>query len=128
MNEVFPDLWSFLVIAIAASSISISITETDLFAPWRAWTGKVHYKLGYLFSCFYCLSHWVVFLGIAIYRPVVVSSGYLVVDWIVAAFFTITLSTFVSGLMFKVFMAAMAKKKEQSSYNHELEQLRKAQA
>lgn len=116
MNEVLPALWTCLVIAIASSSISITITETELFVPWRAWTGKVHYKLGYLFSCFYCLSHWVVFLGIAIYRPIVVSSGYLVVDWIVSAFFTITISTFISGLMFKVFMTAMAKKVKEKDF------------
>lgn len=116
MNEALPALWTCLVIAVASSSISITIAETELFVPWRACTGKVHYKLGYLFSCFYCLSHWVVCLGIAIYRPVVVSSGYLMVDWIVSAFFTITLSTFISGLMFKVFMAAMAKKVKEKEF------------
>ncbi len=121
MNEVLTastlaSLWVCFVIAIASSSISITVTQTELFAPWRAWTDKVHYKLGYLFSCFYCLSHWVVFLGVAVYRPVLAHSGYLVVDWIVSAFFTVTLSTFVSGLMFPVFLAAMAKKVKEKEF------------
>ena len=118
MNDVLTtstlgSLWVCLVVASASSSIAISITQTELFAPWRAWTDKVHYRLGYLFQCFYCLSHWVVFLGIAIYRPVVVRSGYLAVDWIVSAFLTVTLTTFTSGLMFKVFLMAMSKKVEE---------------
>lgn len=51
-----------------------------------------------------------VIAGVAIYQPVVVQSSYWLVDLIVSAFFIITLSSFFSGLMFKVFQAAMGKK------------------
>ncbi len=66
--------------------------------------------IGHLFQCFFCISHWVVLLGIAIYRPAVTDSGFALLDWIVAAFFSLTLSTLVSGLLFKVLLTSMAKK------------------
>lgn len=115
MNEVLSgagihSLWSCLVIAIAASSISYSITHTELFSPLRSWSQKLGHMIEYLFSCFYCMSHWVVFAGILIYRPVLISSEYLVVDLLVSAFFTIAISAFISGFIFKVFLTAMAMK------------------
>ena len=98
-------LWTCFVLALATSSISVSITQGELFAPLRNWAQKVGHMTGHLFQCFFCISHWVVFLGIAIFRPTITSSGL-----IVAAFFSLTLSTLVSGLMFKVLLTGMAKK------------------
>lgn len=103
-------LWTCVVIALAASSISLSITQGELFAPLRKWMQKAGHMIGHLFQCFFCVSHWTVFLGIAIYRPVIVDSGFALVDWVVAGFFSLTLSTLVSGLLFKVFLTSMAKK------------------
>ncbi|WP_255202973.1 hypothetical protein [Vibrio natriegens] len=40
-------------------------------------------------------------------------SDFALVDWIVSAFFTITMSSLVSGVMFKVFISAMNKKLKQ---------------
>ncbi|MFL9711174.1 hypothetical protein ACW4YW_09145 [Methylobacillus pratensis] len=115
MNEVINGtainaLWSCLVLAIAASSISYTITQTELFVPLRAWTQKLGHMTGYLFSCFYCMSHWVIFAGISIYRPVLINSDYLIIDLLVSAFFTIAISAFISGFIFKVFLTAMAMK------------------
>ncbi|MBI1247115.1 DUF1360 domain-containing protein [bacterium] len=103
-------LWCCFVIAVAASSISITISQTEIFAQWREWTKNLHPKLGYLFQCFYCIKHWIIFLGIAIYRPILVRSNYLLIDLTVSAFFTVTLSCCVSGILFKVFLLALAKK------------------
>ncbi|MCP1714160.1 glucan phosphoethanolaminetransferase (alkaline phosphatase superfamily) [Kerstersia gyiorum] len=105
-NENLHALWACLVLAVAASSIAITITHTEVFAPLRAWTQKLGHMVGYLFQCFYCMSHWVVFLGILIYRPRI----RLLADLVVSAFFTLTLSAFVSGIFFKVFLTAMAMK------------------
>lgn len=97
-----------LVIAIASASIAMTVTQTEIFAPWRAFAGKLHATLGYLFTCFYCFSHWVVIGGVTLYRPVILDSGNSLANWLVSVFFTITLTTFVCGLIFKVFLAAMA--------------------
>lgn len=109
-NESLSALWACLVLAVAASSIAITITHTEVFAPMRAWAQKLGHMIGYLFQCFYCMSHWVVFLGILIYRPRILSSASLLADLVVSAFFTLTLSAFVSGVFFKVFLTAMAMK------------------
>lgn len=103
-------LWTCLVLAIASASVSITLTQTELFAPLRAAANKAGHMIGHLFHCFYCISHWVVIAGIAVYRPIIISSGVPVMDWTVSAFFTIALTALVCGMIFKVFLAAMSKK------------------
>ena len=68
---------------------------------------------GHLFSCFYCFCHWVVFAGIAIYRPVVVISGNTLVDLVVTVFFTVVLAVVCSGIMLQVIRIAIAKASEE---------------
>lgn len=102
-------LWSCIVISFAAASISFTITQTELFLPVRNLAHKAGHMMGYLFHCFYCMSHWVVFAGILIYRPVLINSGFIVVDLIITTFFTITITTFINGFMFRSFINAMAK-------------------
>lgn len=106
-------LWMCVVIAVAAASISYTITMTELFAPVRAWTQKLGHMMGYLFTCFYCMSHWVVIAAVLIYQPRLIKSGSLVCDLIVSTFFTITISALVCGLLFRVFLTAMAMKLKQ---------------
>ncbi|MBU9845837.1 DUF1360 domain-containing protein [Rahnella ecdela] len=101
-------LWNCLIIALAASSISMSITQADLFETMRNWIEKKNNTLGHLFKCFYCFSHWVVFAGMVIYHPLIINSNYIVADWLVSAFLTLTLTTFINGLMFKVFQSAIS--------------------
>lgn len=115
MNHLFTSpslgsLWVCVAIAIASSSISITITQTEIFAPFRRWSEKLGHMIGYLFQCFYCINHWVIGLGIFIYQPTIITSGHLLVDLVVSAFFTLTLSVLVSGLMFQAFLAAVAKR------------------
>lgn len=100
-------LTTCLMIALAASSISMTVTQTELFAAFREWTVKKNALIGHLFQCFYCLSHWVVFGGMVIYRPALLSSDFALIDWIMTAFITITIATLINGLMFKVFQAAI---------------------
>ncbi|AIR05253.1 hypothetical protein JT31_11735 [Cedecea neteri] len=107
ISTLTTDLPVCLMIALAAASISMTITQTELFAGLRRWTVKKNAMLGHLFQCFYCLSHWVVFAGMLIYRPYLLHSGMPVIDWIMTAFVTLTLTTFVNGIIFKVFQMAV---------------------
>ncbi len=106
-------LWICFAIAVSASSISITITQTELFVPLQNITNNCGHMIGYLFKCFYCMKHWVAILGVAIYQPRIIMSEYILADWTVYLFFTITLSSLVSGLLFKVFVNAMNKKLKQ---------------
>ncbi len=42
-----------VAIALAAASIAMTLTQTELFAGLRAWTAKKHALLGHLFHCFF---------------------------------------------------------------------------
>jgi hypothetical protein len=59
---------------IALAAISMTVTQTELFAAFREWTTKKNAGWGF-FQCFYCLSHWVVFGGMLVYRPALLQSG-----------------------------------------------------
>jgi len=109
LNELMQALITCIVIATASSSVSITITQTELFLPLRNWVQRFGHMTGYLFKCFYCMAHWVVIAGMLVYHPNIIHSEWKVIDWIVTTFFTITLTTFVCGIMFKVFLLAMAK-------------------
>lgn len=106
--ELSTELTTCLMIALAASSISMTVTQTELFTAFREWTEKKNAMIGHLFKCFYCLSHWVVFGGMLVYRPALLHSGIALIDWVMTAFITITLTTLISGLIFKVFQAAVS--------------------
>lgn len=108
MSELITELTTCLMIALAASSISMTVTQTELFAAFREWTTKKNAMMGHLFQCFYCLSHWVVFGGMLVYRPALLHSGFAFIDWVMTAFITITIATLINGLMFKVFQAAVS--------------------
>ncbi|MCP5705509.1 hypothetical protein NL302_28050, partial [Klebsiella pneumoniae] len=112
--------WVCLVIALMSSCISITVTQQEMFRPLREWMVKKNAMAGYLFSCFYCFSHWVVFAGVAIYRPVLVHSGFLLIDLAVTAFFTIGLTAMFSGIILKVMRNAIAKAIEEKEMKDKL--------
>lgn len=108
--EFLQDIWVCLVIAVASASISTTITLTELFVPVRNLANKCGHMIGYLFQCFYCMSHWIAILAVAIYQPILIKSEFYLIDLTVSVFFTITISTFVNGLIFKVFSCKMKMK------------------
>lgn len=56
------------------------------------------------------MKHWVVLGLTLLYQPALIKSGFLVADLAVSWFFTVTVSCFVSGIVFKVFLLAMGSK------------------
>ncbi|MFG6484866.1 hypothetical protein ACEWUX_27925, partial [Klebsiella pneumoniae] len=110
----------YAYIALMSSCISITVTQQEMFRPLREWMVKKNAMIGYLFSCFYCFSHWVVFAGVAIYRPVLVHSGFWLIDLAVTAFFTIGLTAMFSGIILKVMRNAIAKAIEEKEMKDKL--------
>jgi hypothetical protein len=99
------DLAACVVIALTCSGISMSFTQGSMFDPVRAWIMRQNKLLGDLFKCFFCLSHWLAFAGVAIYQPRPLQAT-LLVDLVVSAFAIVTISTLASGLMFGAFYTA----------------------
>ncbi|WP_421853434.1 hypothetical protein [Marinomonas sp.] len=120
MTNLMPYLapfWTCLVIAIASSCVSITITQTELFASMRTWITQKNILLEHLFHCFYCLSHWIVFVLIALYQPILINGSHVLINLTVTAFVTIGLATLISGLVFNVFLKAMTKAKLERELN-----------
>jgi hypothetical protein len=58
-----------LLLSFVTGSISFTVSEAKLFKPLREWFKSKNRFLGELFSCGYCLGHWVAFVLVAIYQP-----------------------------------------------------------
>ena|SRR5688572_7956653 len=99
------DLKACALIGAAAAAIAVSFTQGPVFEPLRKWIAARGKTIGELVHCFFCTSHWVVFAGIAIYRPRPLQLS-MVADLIVAAFLGVAVATIVSGMMFGAFLAA----------------------
>lgn len=94
-------LWTCAVLAMVVSGTSFTITGTEIFEPMRRFLAARSEWLGHLTACFYCTSHWVTFLLVALSRPVLVSTGFLLVDLAISAFFVVQLAAYLTGLLFK---------------------------
>jgi hypothetical protein len=62
MNEI-------LLLSFVTGSISFTVAEAKIFRPFREWLLSKNQFLGSLFSCGYCLGHWVAFILVTIYQP-----------------------------------------------------------
>ena len=62
MNDV-------LLLSFVTGSISFTLTETKIFSPLRDWLKAKIPILGELWSCGYCLGHWIALTLVAIYQP-----------------------------------------------------------
>ena len=82
-----------IYLSLVTASISFTVTETKLFLPLRDWVKGKNAFMGDLVSCGYCFGHWVAFVLVAIYRPILIESLWfldyfltaLVVAWIAGA-------------------------------------------
>jgi hypothetical protein len=96
--RVLPMNWlTLLALGVAAGAISFTITKTHITEPIRT-----HLKLRqwdtlhYLFSCPYCMAHWVS-LGL------VILAGPGVLHWAIETMALVGLSGFVSGGLMRAF-------------------------
>ena len=71
----------FILLSAATGSISFTISETALFRPFRESVASRGPWLGKLFSCGYCLGHWVALGLVAAYRPRIFFSQVAVLDY-----------------------------------------------
>lgn len=98
-----PDLLTIAFLALFVSVVSLTITKAKAFSTIREKIIEKSDWLGYLFSCPYCLSHWVSFLVVAVYRPITVSSGMLLVDLVVSVFVIVALATMFSWVIYHAY-------------------------
>lgn len=90
-----------LVLSLPTATISLTITRSSIFEPFRGKMMQLNKWLGKLVSCPYCLSHWISFAMIGFYRPIIVQSGYYLLDLLVSAFALVGVTMPVAFLMFR---------------------------
>ena len=97
------NLFTIAFLALFVSVISLTITKTKAFSTIREKIIEKSDWLGYLFSCPYCLSHWVSLLVVTVYRPITVSSGMLLADLVVSIFVIVALATMFSWVVYHAY-------------------------
>ena len=80
-------------LSFVTASISFTVTETKLFLPLRELVKKKNVFAGELFSCGYCLGHWVAFALVVVYRPKLFDAWW-VLDYFLTALVIAWLSAF----------------------------------
>ncbi|MBN1480881.1 hypothetical protein EH223_00190 [candidate division KSB1 bacterium] len=58
-----------IYLSVITASLSFTITETKIFAPLRQWLKSRSTFFGELFSCGYCLGHWIALVLVLIFKP-----------------------------------------------------------
>jgi hypothetical protein len=66
-----------IYLSLVTASISFTVAETKLFTSIREWVAERSNFLGKLLSCGYCFGHWVAFALVAIFRPRLFESWWL---------------------------------------------------
>lgn len=80
---------TLVLLGIAAGTAAFTIAKTKITEPMRGWTKRHNVWLGNLVGCPYCLSHWLVAIGVGIYRPQVTDLNIVLdlgVSWLVGVF------------------------------------------
>lgn len=97
-----------LVLALACGGIAVTIAKSKLFAGARVHADVRWPWLGALLYCPYCLAHWLVFAGAAVYQPRLIGSGPALLDVVVSAFAIITLACAVAAGLIQLYRGMFA--------------------
>lgn len=94
--QLLTDLGRLLILALATSALSITLTKSSMFEPARELIKRwpVLYKLA---TCPYCTSHWIA-LVIVIHEPLRAGYGGAIID----VFAVVGLSAILAGLAIKL--------------------------
>lgn len=81
-----------ILLSMVTASISFTISESFIFKSFREYL-KLNFNLfGHLFSCGYCLGHWIAFILVLIFKPKIFEFY-----WIIDYFLTILLISWLSA-------------------------------
>ena len=101
-------LITLLCLGIANGMISLCVTKSKLFEPFRdlffnrSANNKLMSWVYDLVSCPYCFSHWVAFAMVAIWQPRVTDCGCLFVDLTISAFVLIGLASYAWAIFWRI--------------------------
>jgi len=105
MPDKFDTYFNWVILCLAVASFSWTISRSKLFKSFRSWISKRSYRLGELFSCPYCLIHWVAIFVCLFPKQLAVdvAQGYgWIIDFVIRVFATTTLASMISGYAIRI--------------------------
>jgi hypothetical protein len=104
-------LYRVVLIGVATGAISLLVTKSALLAPFHKWLGGRSPFLEELLSCPWCTSHWVGFLLMLVYRPLLLGNpvGWPLapVDWAVTLMAVVFVASLAAGAMYRALSPIM---------------------
>jgi len=105
-NNVISTVYSLVIIAMAVSVISLTVTKTKVFKPMRLWIKSKSEFFGELFSCPYCFSFYPSVLFIILYagklRLIYHFDGYLsCIDYGISYLCMVCIASFFTGFIYR---------------------------
>jgi hypothetical protein len=97
-----------LLISFVVASVSYTVTDALVFKPFREWTEKRSHVFGKLFSCGYCLSHWISFFMVWLFEIDLFISGYGFIDFFLSAIAIVWIAAF-QWIIFSILMKLAGK-------------------
>jgi hypothetical protein len=98
-----------LLLSIPCGSISMAVSKSKIFQPFRRWVkSKSEFLWGGL-SCPYCMSHWIAILLTAIYFPRPVYSRFVGIDFIISVMTMVSLASVTAFVVYYVYAAMSAR-------------------
>lgn len=102
MNLIGSPLYYLVILAMAVSVISLTVTKTKVFKPLRTWIKSKNEFLGELFSCPYCFSFYPSVLFLMLYESNMrLLSCFAPVDVVVSYLCLVCVTSFFTGFIYK---------------------------
>lgn len=102
------NILTLLALGIAAGFISLTVTKSTLFEPFREFffnrseKSSIMKFIHDLVTCPYCFSHWVSLVMVSIWQPRIVNCGILLFDLGVSWFVIVGIASYAWGIFFKI--------------------------
>ena len=98
-NEPLVDVLRLLVLALATSAISVTITRSGVFLGFRNFVAKHSSWFGDLVHCPYCISHWVSLVLLWWYGLRILPETHWLVNLLVSALAVVAIASFFTLLV-----------------------------
>ena len=99
---MFHDYAKLFILALATSSISLTLSKAKIFKGLREFVAQRSAFLGKLISCPYCTSHWIAIWLVCLYAPLHRPVQLIfILNWFVISMAIVAMAAILMGLIFQ---------------------------